>query len=146
VRVGGTAEYLGQAEEVSSYFISDRDGNRIRRTQRRSWILSSVRMEAERLFSPGGGRTGWVSAGFGLYPTRERDETSAGGGLPASTYEKWIPAPGISGGLGVRLRLAERWSLELGAHGDLVVGIGSDDLLGLVRVGVGLRRDPTGRR
>ena len=142
VRVGVTAEYLGRAEENSSFSVVDRDGNVLRRTQRRTWTLMSVRMEAERLVAPGDRHAGWVSAGFGIYPARERDETSGTGELPASTFTKWVPAPGISGGLGLRLGLADRWSLDLGAHGDLVVGIGSESVLPILRLGIGLRRAP----
>lgn len=147
VRVGLAAEYLGRAEEVTSSYLTGRDGTRRLRIRRRGWVLSSVRMEAERILSPGARRTGWLSAGFGVYPTREswEERTAEGASRPGPSYHEWIPAPGVAVGAGVRVPVAGRWSVELGGLADVALGVGSDDWLPLLRLGVGLRRDPPPR-
>ncbi len=145
VRVGVAAEYLGRAEDEYSFQVQDRDGVLRTRTVRRSWDLSGVRMQAERLFAPGARRTAWLSLGVGVYPTRESSRRTDDDAPPAYAYSEWTPAPGLSLGAGVRLPVADRWSVELGGRGDLALGVGSDDWLPLLRVGVGLRRDPPPR-
>lgn len=148
VRVGGVVEYLGRAERVTVFRGPDRGGGARTRTERRRWDLHGVRLEAERVLATASRRTAWISGGFGVYPTREALETDGDSEDPAwsAGRRRWVAAPGLSLAVGGRLPVVGRWSVEGSGRADLVLGVGSEDWLPLVRLGIGVRRGPKERR
>lgn len=148
--VGVGIEYLGGDRRRSTYQVMTRDRGSIERTDVRDLQISGVRIVAARLLgtTPESGASsrsgGYLLAAVGLHPTWERTTSFAlpeSGEVERSSYGSFVPAPGGGVGVGFVVPIGGRWALDVGARGDLLVGIGSGGIVRMAQVTAGIRRE-----
>lgn len=141
--------FLGGESRRSTYGLRTRDGSFVETTDVRELDISGVRIVAARLLGadPGSaeGRhaTGYLLGAVGVLPTWERTTTffrQEDGGVEESSYASFVPAPGGGVGVGFLIPIGDRWALDLGARGDVIVGIGSEGVVPMAQVTAGLHR------
>ena len=139
-RFGLTLEYLGGSERQRVINFQTRDGQSVARTQRRGARIAGLRFVALRDLGGPADTGGYVVGRLGVHPTWEWFTYSEAGPFPESTSRSVVLAAGGGAGVGFVVPLSPGWGLDVGAAGDVILGVGEDGIVPMAQLAVGLRR------